>query len=258
VTIATLLEKAYGTFSERRFESAISALCKGLRVKISVRGTANGGWIHVDATGEDEAVALRLLDREIGIAPTSAKNVSKFSTLRGKIVKVSRSRTELYIDIGVYEPSSYCAAIPLGMLQAQLSDGVELPLQQSTELFCLHDFVPIHIKILGELNQEKGLWEAELSERQLSKFSEWIKSNLDRLIVVGASQSEVETAVERARHFRDIIRIENLGLFEHAVICKLGTEAIGLIPRLGPHLRVANLAPFSPRRIRQLVKRPLL
>ena len=76
--------------------------------------------------------------------------------------------------------------------------------------------------------------------------------------MVGASQNEVETAVERARHFRDIIKIESLGLFEHAVICKLGTDAIGLIPRLGSYLRVASLAPFSPRRIRELIKRPLL
>lgn len=258
MTIATLLEKAYGTFSKRRLESAISALCKGLKVRISVRSIANSGWIEIDATGEDEAVALKLLDREIGIAPTSTDNLSKFSALRGKIVNLSKSRTELYIDVGVFESSNYCAAIPLWRLQAQLGDGVKLPLQQLTELFCLYDFVPIHIKIIEEFNMEKGFWEAELSEGQLSRFSEWIKSDLDRLVVFGVSQSEVETAVERARHFRDVIKIENLGLFEHAVICKLGTEAIGLIPRLGPHLRVASLAPFSPRRIRKLIKRPLL
>ena len=258
MTIATLLEKAYGTFSARRFEATISDFCKGLRVKISVRGTANSGWIEIDATGEDEAVALKFLDREIGAAPTSAENISEFSALRGKIVNAAKSRTELYVDVGVFEPSNYCAAIPLWRLQAQLSDGVKLPLQQLTELFCLYDFAPIHIKILEEFSREKGFWEAELSEGQLSRFSEWCELNLDRLIVVGASQNEVEVAIERARHFRDVIKIENLGLFEHAVLCKLGTEAIGLIPRLGPHLSVASLAPFSPRRIRQLVKRPSL
>ena len=258
MTRATLLEKAYDRFSERRFESAISALCKGLRVKISVRGAANGGWIQVDATGEDEAVALKLLDRDIGIAPTSAKNVIRFSAFRGMIVDVARSRTELYVDVGVFEPTNHCAAIPLSKLRAQLGDGAELSLQQLAELFCLYDSVPIHIKIIEELDWEKGLWEAELSERQLSRFSEWIRSDLDRLIVVGASQSEVEMAAERARHLRDVIRIENLGLFEHAVICKLGTEAIGLIPRLGPHLRVASVVSFSPRRLKKLIKRPLL
>ena len=258
MTIATLLEKAYGTFSARRFEATISALCEDLKVKINVRSTANSGWIEINVTGEDEVVALKLLDREIGIAPTSAQNISKFSVLRGKIVNATESRTELRVDVGVFEPSNYYAAVPLRRLQAQLSDGVKLPLQQLTELFCLYDFVPIHIKILEGPNPEKGFWEAELSEGQLSRFSEWCASNLDRLVVVGASQSEVETAVERARHFRDIIKTENLGLFEHAVICKLGTEAIGLIPRLGPHLRVASLAPFSPRRIRGLIKIPLL
>ena len=256
--IATLLEKEYGMFSARRFEATMSILSEALRVKISVRSTASNGWIEVDITGEDEAVALKLLDREIGIAPVSAENVGRFSALRGKIVNSTESETELHVDIGVFKPRNYCAVVPLWRLQAQLSDGVKLPLQRLTELFCLYDFVPIRIKILEELDLEKGFWKAGLSEGQLSRFSEWCESNLDRLIVVGASQSEVETAVQRARHFRDIIEIENLGPFEHALICKLGTEAIGLIPRLGPHLRVASLASFSPRRIRQLVKRPFL
>ncbi len=255
MTIATLLEKAYGAFSKRRFEATTSALCKGLRVKISVRSIANNGWIEIDATGQDEAVALKLLDREIGMAPTSAENVNKFSALRGKIVNASKSRTELYVDVGVFEPINYCAVIPLWRLQAQLSGGMKLPFQRLTEIFCLCDFMPVNIKILDELNREKGLWEAELSEGQLSRFSEWTKSNLDRLIVLGATQNEVEAAVERARNFRDVIKIENLGLFEHAVLCKLGTEAVGLIPKLGPYMSVANLAPFSPRRIRQLIKR---
>ncbi len=258
MTTATLLEKAYGTLSARRFEATISALCKGLRVKISVRGTANAGWIQIDVTGEDEAVALKLLDREIGMAPASAENVGRFSTVRGKIVDARESKTELHVDIGVFEPRNYCAAIPSWRLRAQLSDGVKLPFERLTELFCLSDFVPIGIRILEELNREKGFWEAELSEGQLSRFSEWCKSNLDRLIVVGASRNEVEAAVERARHFRDVIKIEPLGLFEYAVLCKLGTEAVGLIPRLGPFLSVANLVPFSPRSIKEVVKRPSL
>jgi hypothetical protein len=109
--------------------------------------------------------------------------------------------------------------------------------------------MPLHIKLVADLNTEKSFWEAELSEKQLSQFSEWLRSNLDRLIVLGASISEVERALNRARHFRDVAKIETLGSFEHAILCKLGTDAAGLVPRLGPHLRSATLAPFSPRKI---------
>jgi len=258
VTVATLLEKAYGSFSPRRFEATISALHRDLKVKIRVQSAIADGWVQIDVTGEDEQVALNLLDREIGLAPTSAESVGKSSALRGKILDATRSESELHVDIGVLKPKKYCAIIPLWKLQAQLSDGVKLPLQRLVALFCLYDFMPIHIKISDELNPERGFWESELSEAQLRRFSEWLKLNLDRLIVLGASRNEVEVAVERGRHFRDVIEIESLGPLEHAILCKLGTEAVGLIPKLGPHLAAANLAPFSPRKIKQLVKRPSL
>jgi len=255
VTVATLLEKAYGSFSTRRFESAVAALCEDLRVKIGVRSTASAGWLQIDVTGEDEAVALNLLDREIGLAPASAENVSKCCGLRGRVVSVAESRAELYVDVGVFEPEVFCAAVPLWRLQAQLADGVKLPLQSLAELFGFVDFASIHVKILDELDREKGSWETELSEMQVSRFSERLDSNLDRLVVLGASRGEVGAAVESSRHFRDVIRIESFGLFEHAVLYKLGTEAVGLIPKLGPRLRDASLAPFSPRKIKQLIKR---
>jgi len=253
-----LLEKAYGSFSIRTFEKMLSLLCKDLKASVRVRGAVNQCWVQVEVAGEDEVAALKLLDHEIGLAPISVKNVSRSSVLSGKVVNSTKSRTGLHVDIGVFEPENYCAVVSLWRLQAQLSDGMNLEFQRLAELFCLCDYMPVEVKILEGLNHERGFWEAELSEAQLSSFSGWLDSNLDRLIVLGASRSEVEGAVERARHLRDVIRIETLGPFEHMIACKLGTEAVGLIPRLGPYLRIANLVPFSARRIKQLVKRPSL
>jgi hypothetical protein len=41
-----------------------------------------------------------------------------------------------------------------------------------------------------------------------------------------------------------------LGLFEHALVCKLGTDAVGLISKVGRGLRNARFVVFSPRKIR--------
>ncbi len=255
MTAITLLEKAYGSFSPQRLETALSFLCKGLKVKIQVKGKTTRDWIQIDVAGEDEPVVLKLLDREIGLAPASADAVGRFSVLRGKAIGVDKSTTELRVDVGVFEPRIYDAVIPLQRLQTQLADGRNLPLQHMVKLFCLNNFMPLHIKIVADLNSEGGFWQAELSETQLSQFSDWLKSNLDRLIVLGASLREVEVAVERSRHFRDVLRIETLGLYENAVLCKLGTDAVGLMPKLGPILRHAVFAPFNPRKIKEEVKR---
>lgn len=258
MTAVTLLEKAYGSFSARSFEATMSALCKDLRVKTVVRSTADHGWIQIDVTGEDEAAALSLLDEEIGVAPSSAEKVRNLSVLRGRVLDSARSKTELYVDIGVLKPEFHVAVIPLWRLQSQLDDGRNLLLNRLAELFCLCDYVPLNVKILEDPCLEQRFWEAELSELQLSKFSGWLASNLDRLIVLGAMRDEVEEAVVRAHHFRDVLRIEKLGTLEHAVVCKLGTDAVGLVPKLGPRLAAASLVPFSPRRIRQVIDRPSL
>lgn len=253
MTTTYLLEKAYGSFSNKTFEAMLRTLCKDLRAEIRVQGKTTRDWVQIEVTGEDEPVALRLLDREMGLAPVSRENVGKFSALRGKIVNSDISATELHVDIGVFAPRVYDAVVPLKRLQVQLADGKSLPLTRLIELFSLIDFAPLHVKILADLNVDKGMWQAELSEKQLLQFSDWLKSNLNRLIVLGASRKEVENAVDRAKHFRDIVKIEALGPFEHALVCKLGTDAVGLMPRLGSHLRRASFAPFSPRKIKEIV-----
>lgn len=255
MTAITLLEKGYGSFSLPNLETMLSSVCEDLQVKIKVQGKTTRDWIRIEVTGEDESVALRLLDREIGLAPTSTESVGKFSAVRGKVIDSVRSTTELRIDVGVFVPKVCDAVIPRQRLQAQLTDGKNLSLQRLIKLFCLYDFTPLHIKIVADLNVEKGFWEAELSETQLCRFSGWLGSNLDRLIVLGASQGEVEASVERSRHSRDILRIETLGPFEHAILCKLGTDGVGLMPKLGPYLRHAYFEPFSPRKIKEEIKR---
>jgi len=254
VTATTLLEKAYGSFSPQSLETMLSFMCKDLKVKIRVKSKTIRDWVQIEVTGEDESVALRLLDQEIGLAPTSTEEVRKSSNLRGKVIESNKSTAELHIDVGVFAPTICDAIVPLPRLQAQLADGKNLSLQRLIQLFCLYDFAPLHIKIVADLNAEKGLWEAELSETQLSQFSGWLRSNLDRLTVLGASRREVEEVVEKSKHFRDILKIETLGLYEHAMACKLGTDAVGLIPKLGPYLRRARFAPFSPRKIKKEIK----
>jgi len=254
--LVVLLEKAYGAFSSKYMEQRLSSLCEGLRVKVRLQGRTERNWVEVEVTGEDQTAALRLLDREIGLTPVFPNKVRKFSVLRGRIIDSGKSPTELRVDVGVFSPKVYDATISLQSLQAQLADGKKLPLKRLVELFCLYDHIPLSIKIIGSLNTYEGVWKAELSETQLSMLTDWVNSSVDRLMVFGATLQDVERAIEAAKHHRDVIKVESLGLLEHAIECRLGTDAAGLIPKLGPYLRAVSLAPFSPRRIKQLIDRP--
>ena len=254
--VVTVLEKVYAPFSPKMFEPTFTSLCQALRVRLEVVGRTGRGWLQIDVSGEDETAALNFLGRRIGLAPVYTDTLERFSTMKGRIVSPSKSRVELYVDVGIFSPQTIDAAIGLKTLHAQLADGKKLPLKRLTKTFCFCDNFPLEVKIVGSPSVQKRQVEAELSEVQLSRIAEWIRSCLDRLIVLGATFSDVENAIKRSKHARDIIKIESLGLLEHSVECKLGTDAVGLIPKLGPFLSTATLVPFCPRKIRQLISRP--
>jgi hypothetical protein len=249
MSTVTVLEKLYGSGSPETFEKLYSGLVSGLKVQLSFAGTTNRGWIQLDVSGEDETAALSLLDREIGLAPVSVDKLKKFSVVQGKVVFPNRSKDELYVDLGVFSPETCDAVVSGRRLCAQLADGKEVPLQSLVKLFCLYDDMPLEVKIVEDVEEGSKNIEAVLSEAQFSLFSGWVGCRFDRLVVLGSLFSDVEQAVKLSRHFRDIIRIESLGVLEQVVLCKLGTDAVGLIPKLGRYLKSAVLVPFSPKKI---------
>lgn len=257
MSTVTLLQKAYGDFRSQSVESLLKLLCKGLDVQVKVRGATAQGWIQVDVDGEDEKIALLLLEKEFGLAPVSTERVEKFAIFHGRIVRyASEKADELLVDIGVFQPEIIYARIPLDTLKAELADGLELPLERLTQLYSLVHNVPLYVKILDV--GRNGNFEAELSERQLALYDDWLNSMLDRLLVLGVSLSDVKRAVEVSRHFRDVVKVESLGLLEHMIVCKLGTDAIGLIPAIGRILKGTVLSSFSPRKIEQTIARSSL
>lgn len=249
----TLLEKSYANFSRKTAESRIQASCEGLEATIKVAEITKRGWIHLDVSGEDEVAALSLLEKEFGTAPVYAKNVKEGNVYGGKIVLSGRSNMEIYVDIGVFLPEPLDATVSLQHLQAQLVDGKKLPLQRVTRLFCFLDNLPIGI-LIKRLDDKRKHFIAELSEEQIASISQWAESNLERLVVLGVLAETVENTVKAIGHLRDIVEVERLGILECAVVCKVGTNAVGLIPKLGRLMPNAVFGVFSPKEISCVVE----
>lgn len=244
----TLLAKIYSDAQLNQVSRELESILEGLRVEVKVRGANPRGWVQASVSGEDQNVAIRYLADKIGLCPEGLENISKYSTFRGFITDLSRSRSEVLVDFGISSPRSIDATIPLHLLQTQLGDGRKIALAKLVELYGFCDRLPLNIRITA-VDSAKKYVEAELSEKQQKQYADWTHSLLDRLLILGASSSEVDTAVERAESVRDIVRIEPLGMFEHAMACKLGTDAAGLVPRIGRELRKATLSVFNPRKV---------
>jgi hypothetical protein len=244
----TLLARVYHSSQLAQADRNLNSLLKGLKVETRVLGADSFGLVRISISGEDENVAVRYLADNIGLGPPRLEEIMKYSTFKGYVKDPSRSRNELWVDIGVSSPSHVKAAVPLGRLQAQLCDGRKIALGKIAELFGFCENLPLHIRVTG-VEPEKGYIEAELSEKQQDQFAGWTRSLLDRLLILGASYGEVDSAIRRAEFIRDVAKVEPLGMFEQAVLCKLGTDAAGLIPKMGKNLRRAVFSVFSPRKI---------
>lgn len=244
----TLLTKIYKNHQRKLVDKQLKSTVKGLNVKIEICGLTSRGWVQITVSGEDEKVALRHLADEIGLCSEHLENLEKFSTIKGQIIAPNKSDNELYIDLGIFLPNIVDAAIQLNRMQAQLADGRKITLKKLIELFGFCENLPLVVKILS-VDKEKSHIEAVFSEKQISQYKNWTNSLLDRLIILGAPIYEVERAIKIAKCNRDVVSIEPLGLLECVVACKLGTDAAGLIPRLGRNLRTAAFTVYNPRKI---------
>ncbi|MCW4053079.1 MAG: DUF2110 family protein [Candidatus Bathyarchaeota archaeon] len=244
-----LLQKVYGSVSLKELEKDLTRLFEGLRVERVDLKTGENNWARIKVKGADAKVAVRLLERTVRHAPIRMEKIERFSVLNG-IISLSREERGISVDVGLVSPRIVYGTVHLQHLRSQLVDGAKLTTERIVELFGLANHFPIEIRAtrIGEHKIE-----AELTERQLYLYSLWINTMVDRLIVLGSSQKRVKEAVEKTGLGRDVVGVESLSLSEQVVVCKLGTDARGLISRIGRHLYKASLVTFSPRRILEAV-----
>ncbi|HMK95054.1 MAG TPA: DUF2110 family protein [Candidatus Limnocylindrales bacterium] len=249
MTVLTLLVKVRSSAQLKLVDDLLKAEFENLDLDFKVLGADVNRWVQVSISGEDEVLATNYIGKEIGACPVSIKKIKKFSVLKGFITKLDTAKNELAVDVGVFEPRVTQAAVSLAHLQAQLADGRKTDLKKIAEAYGFEENLPLEVKVvnLGG-GGEDGRMQAELSTAQIEKLLLWQRSLLDRLIVLGVTAGDVETVLERTRLNRDVIGTERLGLFEYALTCKLGTDAAGLIPRIGRYMRNAVFVVFNPKK----------
>jgi hypothetical protein len=242
----TLLVRAYDASQLGMIGNLLKSGLEGLKVDLMVLGASSRGWVQVAVSGEDEDMALNCLVREFGRCPERLDSLARFGVIKGRVSFLGEAGVS--VDVGVSVPRVVEAVVPLVSLRAQLVDGRKVALRRVAELFGFREGLPLTVKAL-RVNVQEGSVEAGLAEEQLSVYSSWIRSLLDRLIVLGPTLYGVESALDKEGCNRDVVGIESLGLLEHAVVCKFGTDAAGLVPKLGRRLYRAGFSVFDSERV---------
>jgi hypothetical protein len=236
MTNFALLVKAKHGGQIRAIDESIKDQFEELDVEAEVLQNTANRWVQVSLTGEDEAIATAYLRKTYGLCPITLDNARTADTLKGYISKVDDAKQEVRVDVGVFEPQVVQAIIPGTCLQTQLVEGRNAGVRKVADLFGLAEGLPVTVKVNWEKSSE-GELNAELASEQVLKFMSWRQSLLDRLIVLGTSLDDVNGVIERTRLIRDVVDVEVLGAFDFALTCKLGTDAAGLIPKMGRYMR---------------------
>ena len=254
MAVLTLLEKLYGSGeeeAEKVLNGNLAKLTSGIDAEAKILGKNERNWIQVKVSGEDTKVVTNYLAARFGSA-SSFTDIHIPIVLKGKIVDSGKVGYGIYIDIGTSTSNPIDVLIPLHKLRTHLVDGKRLPLREIVEAFCLHDNFPVSIR-LTEIDIKGEKMCAEPSDRQVELYRKWLSSYLDRVIVLGAHHEQIIAAVRRSGAKRDIVKIEELGFLEYSLLCKLGTDAPGMIKILGRYLPKVLLYGFSPRKVNNII-----
>jgi hypothetical protein len=216
-----------------------------LSASAKLAGFSATGWAEVGIEGEDSEILQEIVSRKFGRAQTNLSQVEAQGNYSGIINNVGDG---LNVDIGVEKPAQIRVGVGSRALRAQLCDGKPLPAKQIAEHYCMHPGWGLSVRIT-RMEPAARILEGWLSDSQIQIFSDAMATRLEQIRVFDCTRQRLESALRRANLERDVISLQSNTLTTHSVVCKLGTDAIGLIPKLGSMLRKSELRPFLPKRI---------
>ncbi|MDI3476458.1 MAG: hypothetical protein PWQ79_17 [Thermococcaceae archaeon] len=232
-----ILEKVYGDRSGfMKLDRRLKALLGELEVTWKLSATVKN-WVKVSLSGEDEEVSANLIREEFGEVPYTLRALMEGETYRGRFIDLGKVGYGAYVDIGIFRPAPKDALIPLYYLKSLFGD---FPVRELIKRFGWVDNLPVEVEVKSV---EFGAREIEVafSEEYLKRLKGWLEDGHDKLFITGTITENVENALIKTGHGRDVRRIEELGLMETLVVLKKGTQAPGIIKEIGPHLKGAMI-----------------
>ena len=228
--------------------NVLSREAQGLKVDWEI--AAPQEWLQIRARGDDAETFVNLLREKFGEAPVLRSKVERWDVPKGFLTGSGRVGFGVYVDMGILEPARKDALYPLHRMRAQLSDGESHSSREIMQGNGLADYFPVDV-IVTELQGENVT--VELADGTRDQLLWWNKLLFDRVIAVGIDRDYAEKVVQSANLGLDVIKIETLSLLVQCLVCKLDTDAPGVIAKIGNRLRGVGLTAFKTPAKRLLV-----
>jgi hypothetical protein len=134
-------------------------------------------------------------------------------------------------------------------MRAQLADGTTKTSRDILVENGLSDYFPVSV-LVTEVQAGKIL--VELTDETRNLLLSWKSLPFDRVIAVGIDKERIEKIVDGLKLEPDVIEVQNLSLLVQCLVCKIDTDAPGIIAKIGNRLRGVGLTAFKSPRKREL------
>ncbi len=240
VVDVTILEKLYRDGgAEESLLSQVRELLGDLEVEVDEVRRNFRSWAILRLRGPDAEEAAERLVGEFDTV-RSLFDLTPGDVIYGRIIDLYRVGYGIYVDVGVVGPRVVDALVPLYRLREQLLGGEKASVRDIGRSFGFVENLPLEVEIV-EVNEEEGEIEARLTDEQVEYLLEMAADPYDRLIVAGVTRKRLQRALNRAGFGRRVLRIERWGLLENEVVLAEGTDAPGVLSRVGPYLKGAEV-----------------
>ena len=231
------------------FKTRIDKLSVSLDVSVQL-GLTKDNFVSAEVQGTDSEFLIELIKRKMRLAPRNLSEIEVNDNLKAFVSGINKKRQSIEVQIGPI-PTSVKCEVARDALIAQLCDGKDISVERVAQTYCLEEGVPTLVRITS-VDPGRRQIEAWMSDDQIARFEQWRRERFHRIIAVGGSQEELREAIRLSRTERDIIEIEELSFTASSLVCKLGTEAPGIIALIGRHISNFKLHAFLPERIDKL------
>ncbi|MGA2240246.1 MAG: DUF2110 family protein [Candidatus Bathyarchaeia archaeon] len=231
------------------FKSKIDKLSSGLDVSVKLGVSANS-FVNGEVQGSDSEFFIELIKRKMGLAPQNLSDVKVHDNFKAFVSGINAKRQSIEVEIGPVS-TNVKSEITREALIAQLCDGKAIPVDRVAQTYCVHEGTPILVRITS-INPERRQIEAWISDDQVARFEQWRRERTHRIIAVGGSHDRLREAMRLSKADRDIIQIEELSFTANSLVCKLGTDAPGIIARIGRFVSEFRLYAFLPEKVDKL------
>jgi len=231
-------------------EVSLRKLSSGLQVSVKLEGVTSNGFVKIGVQGPDSEAFTELVKRKLGLAPSGLSEVEVGDNFKAYVSKISLKQQSVEVEIGPVS-THLKSEISRQGLMAQLCYGRNIPVEKIARTYCIQEDVPILVRIRS-IDPDSRRIEAWISDDQISRFEQWRRERFHRIIAIGGFQDELREAVRLSKVERDVIELEELALTAHSLVCKLGTDAPGIIAKIGRYVSNFRLCAFLPERVDKL------